>query len=169
MFAFTLTAFRVVNVLNWIFAALFTLLFTLMLATPDLFYKHIADAFDMAPGASNPAYYWLLATAGLAVPIAILVHMILTRLAALVSSARETNALTEENAGRLTTIAWCLLAINVIDLPYGYLAVWASEASGEYFGWSPSLTAWLAALMLFILARVFRHGAQMRADLEGTI
>lgn len=169
MFAFTLTAIRVVNVLNWIFAALFTLLFAMMLAVPDLFYKHVADAFDMAPGASNAAYYWLLATVGLAVPIAILVHMILTRLAALVSSARSANALTDENAQRLTTIAWCLLAINLIDLPFGYLSMWASEVSGEYFGWSPSLTAWLAALMLFVLARVFRHGAQMRADLEGTI
>ncbi len=58
---------------------------------------------------------------------------------------------------------------NLIDLPYGYLATWASEVSGEYFDWSPSFTAWLATLMLFVLARVFRHGAQMRADLEGTV
>ena len=32
-----------------------------------------------------------------------------------------------------------------------------------------SLTGVLLALVLFILARVFRHGAAMREDLEGTV
>lgn len=169
MFSFTLWAIRVANILNWIFGLLLTLLFALMLIAPDLFRAELAKIFDQAGNAGNAVYYWLLATVGLAVPTAVLVHMILTRLAALVRSARDTNALTDENAQRLTTIAWCLLVINLIDLPYGYLATWASKVSGEYFGWSPSFTAWLAALMLFILARVFRHGAQMRADLEGTV
>ena len=31
------------------------------------------------------------------------------------------------------------------------------------------MTAWLLVVILFILARVFRHGAAMREDLEGTV
>ena len=32
-----------------------------------------------------------------------------------------------------------------------------------------SVTPWIAVLLLFVLARVFDHGARMRADLEGTV
>ena len=40
------------------------------------------------------------------------------------------------------------------------------EGSWEF---DVSLESLLLALVLFILARVFRHGAEMRADLEGTV
>ena len=48
-------------------------------------------------------------------------------------------------------------------------AVATSKATGEYFGWSLSLTGWIAVPLLFVLANVFREGAAMRADLEGTV
>jgi hypothetical protein len=35
--------------------------------------------------------------------------------------------------------------------------------------WSFSFAPWLAVLLLFVLARVFEHGAWMRAELEGTV
>lgn len=35
--------------------------------------------------------------------------------------------------------------------------------------WTFSFTPWIAVLLLFVLARVFAHGAQMREDLEGTV
>ena len=36
-------------------------------------------------------------------------------------------------------------------------------------GWSFSATGWLAVLLLFVLARVFNEGAEMRYELEGTV
>ena len=42
--------------------------------------------------------------------------------------------------------------------------------SKSAFDISPNdLTGFLIVLVLFILARVFRHGAAMREDLEGTV
>jgi hypothetical protein len=35
--------------------------------------------------------------------------------------------------------------------------------------WSFSFAPWLAVLLLFVLARVFEHGAWMRSELEGTV
>lgn len=35
--------------------------------------------------------------------------------------------------------------------------------------WTFSFTPWIAVLLLFVLARVFAHGARMREDLEGTV
>ena len=43
------------------------------------------------------------------------------------------------------------------------------EALGIHIDWSFSFTPWVAVLLLFVLARVFEHGARMRADLEGTV
>ncbi len=62
-----------------------------------------------------------------------------------------------------------LLTINLVDLAFGQVSIWASEASGEYLGWSLSLTGWFAVPLLLILARIFKEGAIMRDDLEGTV
>jgi len=112
---------------------------------------------------------YLLGVTGLVLPMALAIDRILTRLAGLVRDARTGTALSETNAARVRTIGWCLLAINLADLVYGWLSVRASAATGEYFGWSLSLTGWVAVPLLFVLAHVFREGAAMRDDLEGTV
>ena len=102
-------------------------------------------------------------------PVMVAVHWILTRLAALVRDAAVGHALTDANAARLRAIAWATLAIAIVDLCFGWVSVATSKATGEYFGWSLSLTGWIAVPLLFVLAHVFREGAAMRADLEGTV
>jgi hypothetical protein len=42
-----------------------------------------------------------------------------------------------------------------------------SEHVSVGFDFSP--VGVLAALMIFVLAQIFRHGAEMRAELEGTV
>ena len=78
-------------------------------------------------------------------------------------------AFTLDNARRLRAIGWWLLATQVIDAGYGWLSLEMSRTSGEVFGWQPSLAAWLAVLLLFVLARIFEQGAAMREELEQTI
>lgn len=72
----------------------------------------------------------------------------------------------EDNAGRLRQIGWAMLAISALDCIWGISVV---RLIGPLAGWSPTLTGWLAGLMLFVLAEVWRQGAAMRADLEGTV
>ena len=74
------------------------------------------------------------------------------------------------NAARLQTIAWALLGLELLHLAGGAIAALASSPADPLdIGWSFSFTGWLAVLLLFVLARVFDHGARMREDLEGTI
>ena len=112
---------------------------------------------------------YLFAILAIVPPTAIAVHYILTRLAALVRDAAAGAAFSLINADRLRTIGWAVLAINIADLAYGWLSIRTSDATGEYFGWSLSLTGWIAVPMLFVLAHVFREGTAMREDLEGTV
>lgn len=86
------------------------------------------------------------------------------------------------NARRLSTMAWLMLGTQLVVIPAGIIAFQltgyadAIETAGAD-GFSMSfdgendldVTAWLLVIILFILARVFRHGAAMREDLEGTV
>lgn len=76
------------------------------------------------------------------------------------------------NADRLTAMAWTILAINLAAIPLAALGLHIRQMTGEEGGsmiGSFDLGGVILALTLFILARVFRHGAAMREDLEGTV
>lgn len=169
MFSAIVTGLRLTNWLNWIAAALLMAFFALLLADPDGFRDTVFSGFDAQTGARTEIRHYLFGVLALVPPLALAVHFILTRLAALVRDTATGAAFTECNARRLSTIGWALLAINVADLFYGWLSIRASEATGEYFGWSLTLTGWIAVPMLFVLAHVFREGTAMREDLEGTV
>ena len=97
-------------------------------------------------------------------------HIILTRLRAIVYTVRAVDPFVMDNAARLQTIAWSVLALELLHLLVGAIAATsASSAQPLDVNWSFSVTPWIAVLLLFVLARVFEHGARMRADLEGTI
>ena len=99
-----------------------------------------------------------------------LAHTVLTRLLAIVRSVRAAHPFLAENATRLQTIAWALLGMELLHLAAGVIAFFASsDGSPLDIDWSFSVTSWLAVLLLFVLARVFARGAEMHADLEGTI
>jgi hypothetical protein len=103
----------------------------------------------------------------LSAPIA---HVILTRLLAIVDTVRAGDPFVIGNADRLQGIAWCVLGLELLHLAVGAITVGLAAASQPIdIDWSFSFTPWIAVLLLFVLARVFDHGARMRADLEGTI
>ena len=91
-----------------------------------------------------------------------------TNLMAVVETVRSGDPFVPENAVRLKTIAWCVLATQLLNLAYGMLAA-AMNAAGSNIEWKFSLTGWLAVVLLFVLARVFEEGTQMRDDLEKMI
>jgi hypothetical protein len=97
---------------------------------------------------------------------AAIVHKILRRLLAIVDTVRIGDPFIFENARRLHAIAWSVLAIEVLRLVIVAIAsaVWEPGHMG-----GSSFTPWLSVLLLFVLAGVFARGAQMRADLEGTV
>ena len=103
----------------------------------------------------------------LAVPIMILiVHKLLTSLAAIMDSIPAGNVFSVLNAGRLRIMAWMMIALSALDDALGMALL---RLVGPYTGWSFTLTGWLTALMLFVLAMVWQQGAELRADLEGTV
>ncbi|MGX7951508.1 DUF2975 domain-containing protein [Tsuneonella sp. HG249] len=111
----------------------------------------------------------LLAVAGL-MALAIWFLRLLLRI---IDSVGEGDPFAPINAVRLNRMAWISLGAYVATLPVGAMVMWlasvAKEAHADVstdFDLGGSL---LMPLVLFILARVFRLGAAMREDLEGTV
>ena len=75
-----------------------------------------------------------------------------------------------ENAERLQKMGWLTVGIELTSIPVGGIGAWITsvvEDATSDFG--ISLGGILLAVVLFILARVFREGARLRAELEGTV
>jgi len=94
-----------------------------------------------------------------------LMHLLLTRLLAIVGTVGAGDPFVPLNAQRLRKCAWALLGLEVLHLLIG-----AVSAAGTIdIGWDFSPTGLLAVLLLFVLAKVFAEGARMRDELEATI
>ena len=101
---------------------------------------------------------------------AFIAHRILTRLLQIVESVRAGDPFVLDNAERLHAIAWLLLGAELLHLLVGALARLASTPAHPVdIDWTFSFTPWIAVLLMFVLARVFAHGARMREDIEGTV
>ena len=101
---------------------------------------------------------------------AFVVHQVLTLLLRIVESVQTGDPFVLDNAERLRAIAWWMLGGQILHLIVGALARMASTPAQELdIDWSFSFTPWIAVLLLFVLARVFAHGARMREELEATV
>lgn len=123
-------------------------------------------------GAAAGAYWAILGALGLGAAVLMLWERFVVTLRHIVDSVGAGDPFAPENAERLSRMGWMALAVFALSLPLGALSGWASSVSEtgsldiDFGGGSSGLAL---ALVLFILARVFRHGAAMREDLEGTV
>jgi hypothetical protein len=97
-------------------------------------------------------------------------YLILKRLLAIVKTVGVGDPFVAANASRLQTIAWALLALQILSIIIGAIAnSVSSPAHPLHINAGFSINGWLAVLLTFLLARVFAEGTLMREDLEGTV
>jgi hypothetical protein len=152
---------------NWVYGLGILGLLLASLVAPGL----VFEALGVRPAGARDSLEFgmrLIMVIGIAaVPLA---YVILSRLRAIVDTVREGDPFVAANARRLQTIAWAYLGLELLHLGVGVVAASAgSSAQPLDVNWRFSVTPWVAVLLLFVLARVFDHGARMRADLEGTV
>jgi hypothetical protein len=97
-------------------------------------------------------------------------HVILQRLRAIVETVRAGDPFVALNAHRLRTIAWVLLALQLLGIVIAAIAKGVSTPAHPLdIDAGFSINGWLAVLLTFLLARVFAEGTHLREDLEGTV
>lgn len=160
------TLIRILRVLNLITGAL---LIGMFLAS-FIFEPVFREFFSKQPPRIDPRLLipalrvWML----LALPMVAAVHVLYSRLLAMIATVRAGDPFVPENAVRMKTIAWCLLTVEVLRLSFGVMAA-TMNAAGSNIDWSFSASGWVAVVLLFVLARVFEEGTRIRADLEAMI
>ena len=157
---------RFLIVVNWLYGVGIVVLLVLM---PHE--QWIMSAFKIPPSPDAARLIMglrAIAVVGLAaVPLN---YAILKRLLAIVGTVREGDPFVAANAHRLQTIAWVLLALQLLSLVIGAIAkAISSPAHPIDLDAGFSINGWLAVLLTFVLARVFAEGALMREDLDGTV
>lgn len=107
-----------------------------------------------------------------------LVFFALRATAGIVESAISGDPFVTENARRMVHIGWFLLAAQIVGiLGHRTFDVLVAHFVPEQFrgdvnfnfGFDFSPIGLLAVLLIFVLAQIFRHGSEMRAELEATV
>ena len=157
---------RILIVVNWLSGALILLLLVAMPTT-----RWIMSSLDLSPGPeADRVIFGLRAMAVIGLAAIPLHYIVLKRLLAIVETVRAGDPFVAANAARLQTIAWILLALQVLSLVVGGIARNISTPGHPIdVDAGFSVSGWLAVLLTFLLARVFAEGAIMRDDLEGTV
>jgi hypothetical protein len=162
----TWTLLAIARVLNLVVTGAFIA----MLLTSFAFEPSFHDYYSRRPGLDPDVILptlrlWVVA----GLPVFAAIHVMLSKLMAMIETVRFGDPFVPENAARMRTIAWCLLVVQLFDLACGIFAGILSRAGAQGVDWSPSLGGWVAVLLLFVLARVFEEGARIRADLEAMV
>lgn len=126
------------------------------------------------PSATFPVFA-LIGVMLIGLAIVGLLFVFFGRLRRIIASVGEGDPFEPANADRLSLMAWLMLAVQILLLPAIALGEWLAGYADELedanitVDGGMDLTGMLLVVILFILARVFRHGAAMREDLEGTV
>jgi Na+-transporting methylmalonyl-CoA/oxaloacetate decarboxylase gamma subunit len=157
---------RLLILFNWAVGAA---ILALLLVMPNE--QWIMSAFKLTPSPDTTRLIWgLRAIAAVGLVTIPLNYAILKRLLAMTETVRAGDPFVAANAYRLNTIAWVLLALQLLSLVIaGIGEMVSSPAHPVDLDAGFSINGWLAVLLTFILARVFAVGTLMREDLEGTV
>jgi hypothetical protein len=157
---------RVLIVWNWLMGAA---ILALLIASPNE--RWIMSAFKLSPSPEAARLVMALRViAGIGLAVVPLNYVALKRLLAIVGTVRAGDPFVAANAARLQTIAWVLLALQLLSMVIGAIAESVSTPAYPLrVDAGFSINGWLAVLLTFLLARVFAEGTVMRDELEGTV
>lgn len=144
----------------------------LVIAVPMAFLMRDRILVEVAGLAASPTAA-ILAIAGLltlAALVAALAFLFLRHLSRIVGSVGEGDPFVPANAARLAAMAWITVAIHATAWIMALITDWVDDvARNTHIEIDVPLSGLFIALILFILARVFREGTRMREELEGMV
>lgn len=153
--------------LNYLFGAGFVVAIALSFVFGEVLARHLLTKYPGHDIATTIAVMRVMAALGIIAVVA--VHHIFRRLLAILATVRAGDPFVAQNADRLHQIGWALLVIQLLDLATGVIVVVLDRLGVDHATWTPGFAGWIAVVMTFVLARVFRVGAAMRDDLAMTI
>jgi len=146
-----------------------TLLMAVFATVALLFFpgQAVADQLAAAPAITLPVIFAAVAVGIVMLALSIRFALELGRI---VRTVQQGDPFEPANADRLARMGWLALGVTISGWLLMPLASWLEQYFNELSaGNGPELGGLVLSATLFILARVFRHGAAMRDDLQGTV
>jgi hypothetical protein len=159
----TRVTLRILIVLNWILGGLILALLAVSFVIEEWTWRALGVGAIAGHERVVAGMRAIMVVGLVGTPIS---NVVFSRLLRIVESVRTGEAFTRDNAGRLRTIAWAMLGRIIV------VAIASAVSTKEvplHMNGNFHVTAWLAILMLFVLAQLFLEGTRMREDLEGTV
>lgn len=141
------------------------------LAVPAVLVWHERTiAWVVGQGAPAETIWALALIPALTAAIAVLGFYFMRHLYRIIGTVGEGDPFVPDNAARLQSMGWISIAVHGVAIPTSALAKWTQAVTRDmHFQLDVPLAGLFLALVLFILARIFREGTRMREDLEGTV
>jgi hypothetical protein len=158
---------RILIVLNWIFGSLILALLAISFQAEEWTWRALGVGRVAGHEGIVAGMRAIMVIGIVGVPFA---YIVFSQLLRIVESVGMRAPFSVGNARRLRTVAWALLALELLHM--GVVAIASAVSTREvplHITGNFDLTGWLAILLLFVLAQVFLEGTRMREDLDGTI
>ncbi|WP_338242474.1 DUF2975 domain-containing protein [Aurantiacibacter hainanensis] len=152
--------------------------FALIVALPAIliFRDDVAEAFGAEAAYLASPLLLLAGVMLIGLAIVTMLFVFFGALRKIISTVGKGDPFAPANADRLSLMGWLMLGVQLALIPATALGIQLAQYSDEMeedvsftIDGGMDLTGILLTIILFILARVFRHGAAMREDLEGTV
>lgn len=158
---------RFANWVNWFVAAAFVVSIAASFAFGDAFTAHLIAKYSAGSAEATIAMLRIIAVIGIVAAAAM--HQIFAALSAITATVQVGDPFVVVNADRLRRIGWALLTLQLLDVGIGLVVFTLDKIGVEHATWTPAFAGWIAVVMVFVLERVFRVGAEMRDDLAMTV
>ena len=143
---------------------------TLIAAPAIVLYRDAVLAQLAADGAPAEALGALVAIIALVSLCAALGFLFFRHMYRIVGTVGEGDPFIPANARRLSAMGWIVVAVNVASIPLVSILRWLESVTEHlHTDAGHDIDGLLLALVLFILARVFREGTRLRDEVEGTV
>jgi Protein of unknown function (DUF2975) len=172
MFENVIRLLQLLKISTWIVIGLSVLALVMVFAGGDQLLLDMVERYEVRSEVTTIKYvaasYILVLLSGGAVAL-----YILRKLTEIVRTSVEEHPFLVLNAGRLREIGWALIALQAAISGSCIAAYIVSDMTIDRLllnlFQSVQAIGLLAAILMFVLAQMFRHGATMRQELEGTI
>jgi Protein of unknown function (DUF2975) len=172
MFKNVIRFLQMMRMLTWVVIGLCVIAVVMIFTGNEQHLLTVADRYEVKRGATSIKY---VATNFIFVVMigGLITQHVFRKIIEIVRASAQNNPFMMENVTRLREIGWTLIGLQGLFLGSCLATYMVSEMTTgrlliNLFK-SVEVIGLIAALLMFVLARVFQHGVELRHELEGTV